>query len=205
MEEGEGEGGEGHQDPLFPSWKKKLSPFMWGVWATLCSPHPTPGSSKVKLERVWRRDSSGLFWKSPVDSSFLSSLTNWSDVGPPRRMREPYKLESQRPGCLFAGARIGDAPEVQAELSLPVSSPSPPTCQGLREPWVPWDCPKDSPHPTNSLGLQHCSQDPLYPSLDTLMRPQQRTLGTHWDSAQGQLMGWGSWAPPDQPSACFLI
>lgn len=23
-----GRGGEGHQDPLFPSWQKKLSPFM---------------------------------------------------------------------------------------------------------------------------------------------------------------------------------
>lgn len=34
------------------------------------------GSPKVKLERVWRRASSGLFWKSPVHSFFLGSLTD---------------------------------------------------------------------------------------------------------------------------------
>lgn len=65
MEEGEGEGGEGHQDPLFPSWQKKLSPFMWGVWARLCSPHPTPGLLKSQVRESLEEGQQWSFLEEP--------------------------------------------------------------------------------------------------------------------------------------------
>ena len=117
-------------------------------------------------------------------------------------MQKPYKLEYQRPGCLFAGPRIGDAPKVQAGLSFPVSSSSPPKCQGLRGSWIPWDCLKDwdclmdSPHPTNSVRTSAPQPNPLYPQLDTLMCPQQSTLGAHWDSGPGLAHGLGALGKP---------
>lgn len=69
--------GEGRGGPLRPPLSflaEETEPLHVGSGSAL--PTLPLGSPKVKLERVWRRASSGLFWKSPVDSSFLGSLTD---------------------------------------------------------------------------------------------------------------------------------
>lgn len=113
-------------------------------------------------------------------------------------MQEPYKLESQRPGCLFAGARIGDAPKVQAELSLPVSSPSPPT------PCIPWDCLKDYPHPTNSAGTSALQPRPtLSLTGHTDASTTVHTLGHTLGLGPGLTHGLGALGTP-RPAFCLF-